>query len=84
MENEFNSYVYIFVGLSDASNPCCRSWGNGTEGCIPLSAPCQDRSRYVYWDGYHLTQTVHSIISSQCISNRSVCSPVTIEDLVKI
>ncbi|XP_022632257.1 GDSL esterase/lipase 7 [Vigna radiata var. radiata] len=72
-------------GLSDVSNTCCRSnWGNGSAGCVPLSTPCQNRSQYVFWDGFHLTETVHSIISSQCISDRSVCTPVTIEELVKM
>jgi len=83
IENVFDIDVYILVGLSDASKACCRTWADGT-GCMPLAAPCTNRSKSVFWDNIHLTQTVYSIIASQCISNRSVCTPVTIEELVKI
>ncbi|KAK7381195.1 hypothetical protein VNO78_33725 [Psophocarpus tetragonolobus] len=72
------------LGITDVSNPCCRTWENGTSGCIPLSKPCINRSKYMFWDTFHITETVYSVIASGCVSNSSACTPVTIQELVKM
>ncbi|KAJ1413961.1 SGNH hydrolase superfamily [Sesbania bispinosa] len=71
-------------GLRDGSNPCCITWGNGTSGCIPLSKACQNSNKHVFWDGYHLTEAVYSVMASRCLTDTSVCTPLSIEGLVKI
>ncbi|KAL5153187.1 GDSL esterase/lipase 7 [Glycine soja] len=71
-------------GLTDASNPCCTTWANGTSGCIPLSKPCLNPSKHIFWDAFHLTEAVYSVIASGCLNNRSVCTPVSIQELVKM
>lgn len=78
------NHVPYFVGLIDASNPCCTTWANGTSGCIPLSKPCMNPSKHFFWDAYHLTEAVYSIIAYGCLTNRSVCTPVNIQELVKM
>ncbi|XP_019426725.1 PREDICTED: GDSL esterase/lipase 7-like isoform X1 [Lupinus angustifolius] len=71
-------------GLIDASNPCCTTWGNGTSGCIPMSKPCINPNKHFFWDGYHLTEAVYSIIAYGCLYDRSACTPLNIQELVKM
>ncbi|KAK7266636.1 hypothetical protein RIF29_19285 [Crotalaria pallida] len=71
-------------GLIDATNPCCTTWANGTSVCIPMSKPCMNPSKYFFWDGYHLTEAIYSMIAYRCLSDRSVCTPVSIQELVKM
>ncbi|XP_061366869.1 GDSL esterase/lipase 7-like [Gastrolobium bilobum] len=71
-------------GLTDGGNPCCTTWANGTSACIPLSKPCRDPNEHVFWDAFHLTEAVYSIIASRCVSDRSICTPMSIQELVKM
>ncbi|KAI6700427.1 hypothetical protein NL676_014751 [Syzygium grande] len=71
-------------GLTDSRNPCCPSWGNGTLTCIPLQTPCPDHNKHFFWDGYHFTEAMGSIFASRCFNDANVCSPVSIQHLVKI
>ncbi|KAL3723423.1 hypothetical protein ACJRO7_035588 [Eucalyptus globulus] len=71
-------------GLTDSRNPCCTTWGNGSFSCVPFLTPCRDADKHFFWDGYHLTDTVSSIIASRCFNDTIVCSPVSIQDLVQI
>ncbi|KAF9663891.1 hypothetical protein SADUNF_Sadunf17G0099200 [Salix dunnii] len=70
-------------GLLDTSNPCCETWANGTSACIPKLKPCPNPNQHFFFDGYHLTESVYSVLASHCISDRSVCSP-TLRELVKM
>ncbi|KAJ4707214.1 GDSL esterase/lipase [Melia azedarach] len=69
-------------GLTDASNPCCTAWFNGKSGCIPLLRPCSNPYEHYFWDGYHLTEAVYSVIASRCIYDTSVCIPFNLKKLV--
>ncbi|KAL2335370.1 hypothetical protein Fmac_016583 [Flemingia macrophylla] len=71
-------------GLTEARHPCCTTWANETSGCIPLSKPCPHPTKHVFWDAFHLTETVYSIIASGCLKNGSICTPVSIPELVKM
>ncbi|XP_002525954.2 GDSL esterase/lipase 7 [Ricinus communis] len=70
-------------GLMNTKNPCCKTWGNGTSGCIPWLAPCSNPNKHYFFDAYHLTETVCSSIASRCINDPSVCSP-TVNELVRM
>ncbi|KAJ6707557.1 GDSL-LIKE LIPASE/ACYLHYDROLASE-RELATED [Salix viminalis] len=70
-------------GLLDTSNPCCITWANGTSACIPELKPCPDPNHHYFFDGYHLTETVYSVLARACIDDKSVCSP-TLKDLVQL
>ncbi|XP_019426726.1 PREDICTED: GDSL esterase/lipase 7-like isoform X2 [Lupinus angustifolius] len=78
------SRTHAHEGLIDASNPCCTTWGNGTSGCIPMSKPCINPNKHFFWDGYHLTEAVYSIIAYGCLYDRSACTPLNIQELVKM
>ncbi|CAM8913359.1 unnamed protein product [Rhodiola kirilowii] len=71
-------------GLVDSVNPCCKAWFNGTAGCIPLSSPCRNVDQHYFWDAYHLTQSVYSVIATRCFNGTDVCSPMNIEQLVGV
>ncbi|XP_010029428.2 GDSL esterase/lipase 7 [Eucalyptus grandis] len=71
-------------GLTDSRNPCCLTWGNGTLTCIPLLTPCLDADKHFFWDGFHFTEKVSSILASRCFNDANVCSPVSLQHLVQI
>ncbi|KAH9739740.1 GDSL esterase/lipase 7 [Citrus sinensis] len=71
-------------GIADASNPCCTAFFNGTSGCIPYLRPCNNTNKHYFWDGYHPTEVVYSILASGCINNASFCTPYSLKDLVKV
>ncbi|XP_050211738.2 GDSL esterase/lipase 7-like [Mercurialis annua] len=70
-------------GLIDSSNPCCTTWSNGTSSCIPLVTPCPAPNKLYFFDAFHPTESVYSLIASRCINDNSACSP-TISQLVKL
>lgn len=76
--------IYIIAGLMDASNPCCSALLNGTSGCIPLLKPCNNADRHFFWDGYHQTEAVYSLVASRCITDSSVCVPFTLNKLLNM
>ncbi|KEH16641.1 GDSL-like lipase/acylhydrolase, partial [Medicago truncatula] len=71
-------------GLIDGRNPCCTTWQHGTSACIPFLRPCMNPSKHIFWDAFHLTEVVYSVVASRCFRNSSSCSPVSIQELVKI
>ncbi|KAI3440600.1 Lipase_GDSL domain-containing protein [Psidium guajava] len=60
-----NPYKY---GFNNSDSPCC-SFGSIRPAltCIPASTLCQDRSKYVFWDEYHPTDTANQIIAKELI-----------------
>jgi hypothetical protein len=74
---------FFFTGLLDTSNPCCTTWANGTSACIPKLKPCPNPNQHYFFDAYHLTESVYSVLASHCINDRSVCSP-TLKELVQM
>ncbi|KAK6913406.1 GDSL lipase/esterase [Dillenia turbinata] len=70
-------------GLTDTRNPCCTALF-GTSSCIPMVPGCKDAAERFFWDGVHQTEAVYKIESDQCIHNSSFCSPLSIEELVRL
>ncbi|MED6175557.1 hypothetical protein PIB30_079509 [Stylosanthes scabra] len=85
-----NSKVYDAVtnpttyGLTDGKSPCCRTWENASAVCIPLTVPCINPFQHIFWDGYHLTEPFYSFLASQCLHADSLCTPLSIQQLVKM
>ncbi|MFQ6667330.1 hypothetical protein Gotur_033391 [Gossypium turneri] len=71
-------------GYSDASNPCCTTWGNGSAACIPWLEPCPNPNQHFFWDGYHNTETGNSVAASLCFNTSEFCTPFSIKDLIQI
>ncbi|KAK3440213.1 hypothetical protein EUGRSUZ_B00513 [Eucalyptus grandis] len=55
-------------GFNNSDSPCC-SWGKIRPAltCIPLSKLCKDRSKYVFWDEYHPTESANELIANELI-----------------
>ncbi|GAB2221086.1 hypothetical protein Droror1_Dr00012253, partial [Drosera rotundifolia] len=60
-----NPYNY---GFSNSDSPCC-SFGQIRPAltCIPLSKLCKNRSKYVFWDEYHPSDSANQIIANELI-----------------
>ncbi|XP_008230312.1 PREDICTED: GDSL esterase/lipase 7 [Prunus mume] len=74
----------VKYGLMDGSNPCCTTWADGTSECIPLLAPCLEPNNYFFWDAFHLTESVSSVIATGCFNGSTVCTPLNIKKLVEM
>ncbi|KAI4329625.1 hypothetical protein MLD38_027993 [Melastoma candidum] len=55
-------------GFNNSDSPCC-SWGKIRPAltCIPVSKLCKDRSKYVFWDEYHPTESANMLIANELI-----------------
>lgn len=60
----FDSYV----GFNNSDSPCC-SFGKIRPAltCIPASTLCKDRSKYVFWDEYHPSDSANELIANELI-----------------
>ncbi|KAL2539479.1 GDSL esterase/lipase [Abeliophyllum distichum] len=55
-------------GFSNSDSPCC-SFGKIRPAltCIPASTLCKDRSKYVFWDEYHPSDSANQLIADEMI-----------------
>ncbi|CAA0836063.1 GDSL esterase/lipase [Striga hermonthica] len=55
-------------GFSNADSPCC-SYGiiRPALTCTPASTLCRDRSKYVFWDEYHPSDSANQLIANELI-----------------
>ncbi|WCJ26642.1 GDSL esterase/lipase At5g41890 [Euphorbia peplus] len=78
---------YHQYGFEDAYEPCCGGYfppfvcykGRNEE---TKSVVCEDRSKYVFWDAYHPTQSANLIIAKKLLDgDQTVTSPLNIRQL---
>jgi len=57
-----------FVGSQNSDSPCC-SFGRIRPAltCVPASTLCSDRSKYVFWDEYHPSDSANELIANELI-----------------
>ncbi|XP_052108464.1 GDSL esterase/lipase At1g74460 isoform X2 [Arachis duranensis] len=57
-------------GFENSDSPCC-SFGRIRPAltCLPASRLCKDRSKYVFWDEYHPTDSANQLIANELINN---------------
>ncbi|KAJ4824200.1 hypothetical protein Tsubulata_013054 [Turnera subulata] len=55
-------------GFNNSDSPCC-SFGRIRPAltCIPASVLCKDRSKYVFWDEYHPSDSANELIANELI-----------------
>ncbi|GKV27992.1 hypothetical protein SLEP1_g37096 [Rubroshorea leprosula] len=55
-------------GFTNSDSPCC-SLGRIRPAltCIPASTLCKDRSKYVFWDEYHPSDSANQLIANELI-----------------
>ncbi|KAI3506025.1 hypothetical protein L1887_28378 [Cichorium endivia] len=76
-----NYKSYDFENMNSA---CCHMprVHNGLVPCLPHATICQNRSKYLFWDSYHVTETANLIVAKRMLDGDSdVISPVNIRTL---
>ncbi|KAH7550685.1 hypothetical protein ACOSQ2_024120 [Xanthoceras sorbifolium] len=55
-------------GFKNSDSPCC-SFGRIRPAltCLPASTLCKDRSKYVFWDEYHPSDSANELIANELI-----------------
>lgn len=78
---------FFFTDFEVADSACCHIAGAGLHGglipCGILSQVCPDRSKYVFWDPFHLTETSYEIIAKHMMDgDLNYISPMNIRQLL--
>ncbi|KAA8542440.1 hypothetical protein F0562_023424 [Nyssa sinensis] len=55
-------------GFDNAESPCC-SFGRIRPAltCVPASTLCKDRTKYLFWDEYHPSDSANELIANELI-----------------
>lgn len=58
----------MHAGFSNSNKPCCALYNiRPALTCTPVSNLCGDRSKYVFWDEYHPTDSANELIATELI-----------------
>ncbi|XP_040933255.1 GDSL esterase/lipase At4g16230 isoform X2 [Gossypium hirsutum] len=76
---------YGSYGFENADDACCHKVGvhGGLLPCFSLSKICSNRTKYVFWDAFHLTEISNVIVASHMMDGGlKFMSPMNIRQLV--
>ncbi|KAL5825271.1 hypothetical protein ACOSQ3_021334 [Xanthoceras sorbifolium] len=73
-----NSY-----GMTDTRDACCVTAEHGTRPCIRDLAPCNNRNEHVYFDPFHASESTNFILAKRCLKESSICTPISLVDLLR-
>ncbi|MED6173420.1 hypothetical protein PIB30_059094, partial [Stylosanthes scabra] len=66
--------------LTNTRDPCCEI--NETSlYCAEFGEPCPRRDQYLFWDDMHLVGKANKLLASQCVTDSSICLPITFHEL---
>uniref|UniRef100_A0A0A9HRL8 GDSL esterase/lipase n=1 Tax=Arundo donax TaxID=35708 RepID=A0A0A9HRL8_ARUDO len=74
-------------GFTVLDRGCCGvGRNNGQITCLPLQQPCDDRSKYVFWDAFHPTEAANRIYAAKAFNSTSTSDayPINISQLAAI
>ncbi|KAG6764062.1 hypothetical protein POTOM_031519 [Populus tomentosa] len=75
LDEILNNYMTSY-DFEVADSACCHIAGAGLHGglipCGILSQVCPDRSKYVFWDPFHLTETSYEIIAKHMMDGSAL------------
>ncbi|XVF27246.1 hypothetical protein REPUB_Repub14bG0090000 [Reevesia pubescens] len=75
---------YRSYGFENADSACCRVIGRhgGLISCRSISRVCPDRTKYLFWDPYHPTDSANQIIAKHALDGGlQYVSPINIRQL---
>lgn len=78
------SCFFLVVDFEIADSACCHVLGShgGLLPCLPYAKICPDRSKYIFWDSYHVTDSVNVIIAKRLLDgDLNDISPLNIRAL---
>jgi phospholipase/lecithinase/hemolysin len=76
-----NAAAYGFTVLDRG---CCGvGRNNGQITCLPMQTPCDDRSKYIFWDAFHPTEAANRIIAAKVFNSSSTAyaNPINVSRL---
>uniref|UniRef100_J3KUS6 GDSL esterase/lipase n=1 Tax=Oryza brachyantha TaxID=4533 RepID=J3KUS6_ORYBR len=74
-------------GFTVLDRGCCGvGRNNGQITCLPMQQPCDDRSKYVFWDAFHPTEAANRIYAAMAFNSTSAADayPINIRQLAAI
>ncbi|RAL54267.1 hypothetical protein DM860_001395 [Cuscuta australis] len=73
-------------GFSIWDRPCCGIGTNmGQMTCIPFYPPCGNRTQYIFWDAFHMTQNVNAVLAQRAYSGPPTDNyPINVQQLATI
>ncbi|XP_071731374.1 GDSL esterase/lipase At1g33811 [Rutidosis leptorrhynchoides] len=72
-------------GFEVVDKGCCGvGRNNGQVTCLPLQQSCRDRSKYIFWDAFHPTETANIVTARLTYSSRSYTYPINIQQLASL
>ncbi|KAJ8759534.1 hypothetical protein K2173_007152 [Erythroxylum novogranatense] len=73
-------------GFSVVDRACCGIGRNqGQITCLPFAVPCPNRNAYVFWDAFHPTEAVNSILAQRAFSGSPRdCYPINVQQMTLI
>ncbi|KAF0889925.1 hypothetical protein E2562_033900 [Oryza meyeriana var. granulata] len=74
-------------GFTVLDRGCCGvGRNNGEITCLPMQRPCDDRSKYVFWDAFHPTEAANRIYAARAFNSTSTADayPINISQLAAI
>jgi hypothetical protein len=76
-------YIFPVAGFTVLDTACCGTGDFGAGACN-ISAPlCPNRSSYLFWDGFHPTETATNLTALELFSDPGLfVHPVNVEQLV--
>nr|XP_009770267.1 PREDICTED: GDSL esterase/lipase At1g33811 isoform X2 [Nicotiana sylvestris] len=74
-------------GFEVVDKGCCGvGRNNGQITCLPLQQPCEDRSKYIFWDAFHPTEVANIILAKKSFSSisKTFAYPINIQQLARL
>ncbi|CAA2965764.1 GDSL esterase/lipase At1g33811 [Olea europaea var. sylvestris] len=74
-------------GFQEVEKGCCGvGKNNGQITCLPLQTPCEDRSKYLFWDAFHPSEVANILLAKKSYSSKSksYAYPINIHQLAML
>ena len=82
-----NSCMVPFSGFDVVDKACCGvGKNNGQITCLPFQQPCENRSKYLFWDAFHPTEIANVLLAKKAFTtkNKSYAYPINIQQLATL
>ncbi|XP_031391596.1 GDSL esterase/lipase At1g33811 isoform X1 [Punica granatum] len=72
-------------GFEVIDKGCCGvGRNNGQITCLPLQQPCEDRTKYLFWDAFHPTEAANIMFAKTSYSSKTYTYPINIQQLASL
>ena len=76
----FVFFLWNALGITVGDRSCC-TVNPGEELCAQNGPVCPDRTKYIFWDNVHTTETVNTVIAVGAFDG-NITSPFSIAELL--